>query len=287
MTSKLSRRWTKAQSLEKASVGTDEDVRIWIDSRRKTWADLAGIVVKYIDLNENSRILDVGCGPTSIFLGIRTGRKFAVDPDIGNILREHPFLKNLPEYADVKFVSSPIEYFTREKFNAIFMINMLDHVDRLSAVRTKLDNLLEPGGWIVVVVDCYDETRVKRIMEVFDVDLPHPHHFGVSDVSHLFWPYDELANISVEALFDRYTFRGEKRSIDIWRIDKLLSRMILHTIYEGGRPQGVVFTLKYFTCYSLALLVALFGARKWPIHPLKKPRLLIFKKPLPTSTLTS
>jgi SAM-dependent methyltransferase len=252
----------------------------WIRVRRYTWACLINLLKEDITFDNSKRILEIGGGPTSIFLALREGQRYMVDLNCEFLFQLHPFIKELEEYKDVNFIASPIEEAAFDKkFDLIFTINMLDHVGEFEPVLGKIDELLK--GTLVIIVDCYADVVVRNIIRFFDVDIPHPHHFVVSDIIKLFSSYQLVRQENnLSSIFDTCTFRGQKSKIEIFRIDRLASRMIQNL--SSSQKKGTylfVFSLKYVFCYSLALLVSFLKRCEKPIHPLKKPRLFIFKKP--------
>lgn len=272
-------RWLAAQEQEKKGIESFKDIVEWLRVRRHTWARLLDLLKDDIAFNNLKRILDVGSGPTSIFLALREGEKYAVDPNLERLFLLHPFMKDVEEYEDVNFVSKPIEEAAFDKqFDLIFMINVLDHVGELKPVVDKIDELLAPCGTLVIVVDCYADPRVKNIVSFFDVDLPHPHHFVVEDIIKLFSTYKLKKQYNnIQKIFGDCTFKGRRVEIEIHEVDKFIARMMEH-IQSFGKEWDILFTLRYILCYSLALLTASLRRRERPIHPLKKPCLLVFQK---------
>jgi SAM-dependent methyltransferase len=272
-------RWFAAQEEEKRSVESADDIKEWLRVRRHTWKALLDSLKDVAPIDSSKRILDVGCGPTSVFLSIREGDKHAVDPNLDRLFQLHPFIKDVEEYKDVRFTAKPIEETTFDKqFDLIFLINVLDHVDALKPVTDKVGELLSPTGIIVVVVDCYADGAVKKLMSFFDVDLPHPHHFIVEDIVNLFPGYElRKKDDQIFHIFQGCTFKGEKSEIEIYRVDRLLARM-KQILKREGKLGNIPFMAKYTLCYTLALVIAVIRRREKPIHPLKKLRLFVFQK---------
>ncbi len=275
----LKDRWLTAQEQERKGVESADDMKEWLRVRRHTWTKLIDFLKDDIDFNNSKRILDVGCGPTSIFLALRSGEKYAVDPNLERLLALHPFIKDVEEYKDVNFILKPIEAIASDtKFDLIFMINVLDHVGAVKSVIDKVGELLSPSGTIVVIVDCYADRAVKNIMTYFDVDLPHPHHFIVEDILKLFSNYKlKKQDNKIFNIFHDCTFRGKKTGIEVYRVDKLFGRM-KQILKSEGKLGDFFFTTKYVLCYGLALLTVVVRRQEKPIHPLKKSRLFVFQK---------
>ena len=273
------KRWLAAQEQEKKGIESAEDIREWLRIRRHSWGNLLDSLKGDIALDSSKRILDIGGGPTSIFLALREGEKYVVEPNAERLLKLHPFMREVEEYRDVNFISTPIEEADFDKqFDLIFIINVLDHVGTLKLVVDKIDELLAPSGMLIVVVDCYADRAVRRIISFFDVDLPHPHHFVADDIMRLFSNYKlKKQDNKVFGLINELPFKGKRAEIKIYRVDKFIDRMSQH-LSNSGKKGDILFASKYILCYSLALLIASLRRQEKPIHPLKKSRLFVFQK---------
>ena len=273
------KRWLSAHKIEEAALESAEDIMEFLRLRRHTWASLVGLLKGDIAFDSSKRVLDIGCGPTSIFLALSGGKKYVVDPTLERLFQLHPFVREVEEYRDVNFVSRPIEEtIFDQQFDLIFTINALDHVGALKPVVDKIDELLAPGGILVIIVDCYADRTVRNIMSFFDVDLPHPHHFIAEDITRIFSAYQlKKQDNNVVEIFNACPFRGKRREIKIYRLDKFVVLM-WQVLKNQGKQRDIIFTAKYILCYSLALLMAALRRREKQIYPLKKARLFVFQK---------
>src|SRR5665648_170477 len=249
-------RWRIAQSFEQSGLENKDNITEWLIVRRLTWQSLLDLLDGDIPFDNSKRILDIGCGPTSIFLSLRTGQKYALDPNIEYLFKLHPFMRDVEEYKDVTFLSSSIEKISYEKqFDTVFMINMLDHVNNLESIRDKIYEILKPGGSLVIVVDCYPDILVREIIRRFDVDLPHPHHFIEQDIIQMFNTYKLQKNCSAQQVFSEANFKGQTSDIEFHRLDRFLKRMKEHLMIEG--KGNITFTVKYLLCYTMSLSVGI------------------------------
>ncbi len=272
-------RWTIAQEHERKGIESGDDINEWLRVRRHTWANLTDSLKDDLLIDNSTKTLEIGGGPTSIFLGLREGSKYVVDPNLDRLFKLHPFIREIEEYKDVNFISSPIEDADiNQQFDVIFIINALDHLSKLGPLVDQIDGLLAPSGMLIIVVDCYADEVVRDTIQLFDVDLPHPHHFVAQDIIQMFSKY-KLRKQDSKAfrLIDEIPFKGEKFDIEIYRIDKFISRMKNNPSF-WGRKGDILFALKFFLCFSSAFLMALLRQKERPIHPLKKARLFIFQK---------
>ena len=273
------KRWLAAHKIESAGLESAEDITEFLHLRRYTWAKLIDLLKDEIAFDNLKRVLDIGCGPTSIFLALREAEKYVVDPTLDHLFKLHTFVREVEEYSDVNFVSSIIEETTFDRqFDLIFTINALDHVGSLKPVIDKIEELLAPSGFLVVIVDCYADRTIRNIMRFFDVDIPHPHHFIADDITTIFSTYTlKKQENNILELFQESPFKGKKKEIKIYRLDKFIT--LMHQVLKSMKKQkDIFFIARYMLCYSLSLLIAALTRREKPIYPLKKARLFVFHK---------
>jgi SAM-dependent methyltransferase len=273
------KRWLAAQEQEKRVIERAEDIKTRISERRRTWANLLELLKDDVTFDNSKRILDVGCGATTIFLALRQGTKYAVDPTLEHLFRSHPFVREVEEYRDVNFISGSIEEVNLDnQFDVIFMINVLDHVAELKPVIDKVHELLAPSGILILPVDCYADRVVRSIQRFFDADLPHPHHFVAEDVIALFPSY-ELVKYDRRAfeIFPDCVSSVQGGDIPIYRVDRFIAQKI-QELDELGRKGDLLFAIKRFFSSSLCYFVTLLRRKERPLAGLKKRRLFIFQK---------
>lgn len=272
------KRWLAAQEQERRVIESAEDIKTRISERRRTWAKLLELLKDDVTFDNSKRVLDVGCGATSIFLALRQGTKYAVDPNLERLFQLHPFVREVEEYKDVNFVSSPIEGVTFDKqFDLIFMINVLDHVAELKPVIDKIDELLVASGILILPVDCYADRIVRSIQRFFDADLPHPHHFVAEDVIALLPSYKLVKYDSRAFEIFPDCVSSERGDIPIYRIDQFIAQK-MQELDELGKKGDLLFALKRFFSSGLCYFVTLFRRKEKPLAGLKKRRLFVFQK---------
>jgi SAM-dependent methyltransferase len=279
-------RWLAAQEAEKKELGDAGTVRGFIQVRKHTWARLIEEMRDVIDFDIPRSVLEIGSGPTSIFLALKGGERYAVDPNFDLLFERHPFVRELPEYQGVNFINGAFEDMPADRqFDMIFMINMLDHLGDLTPTLEKINKSLKPGGMLVIVVDCYADSRVKSLISFFDPDPPHPHHFINRDIAEMFSDYKLIKlDKNIYRIFDEVTLKEEKSEIPVYRIDRFAVKLkdILRRL---GKGKDVLFISRYVVCFSLALAMAAVRRAEKPTYPLKKARLFVFRKEAPAGTL--
>ncbi len=273
-------RWQEAQHLEESQATTDE-VRQWVEVRKDTWANFVAYLRRAGYLTNPRRVLDIGGKYTTVFLALREGERYAVDPVYLSMFEQHPFLQDVEELKGVHFLAMPAEEIQEVgSFDTIFCINMLDHMAVPQQLVDTIDALLTPGGNLILVIDCYADRLVREIVRRFDVDVPHPHHFLAEDIRRMFSRLSlriDDRDILTLILSGRQ-YPGLRSSIPLYRIDLLMGRVRL-LLRETGKGRGWIFPLKFVACYTIAFSVAVLRRKDKPIHPLKKARLFIFEKP--------
>lgn len=126
-----------------------EDVHWWFTARRK----IIGKIIKQLNLPENTRILDAGCGTGGNLkmlstygsvTGVEMDQKaaeMARDRNIGSVLEGY-----LPD-------SFPID--EKEKFNLIVLLDVLEHIEDDSASLKQIKKYLNENGKLIITVPAF------------------------------------------------------------------------------------------------------------------------------------
>lgn len=271
-------RWLIGLEKEKEYNKEREDIKQRLNERRVTWGKLLDLLQGEVTFDNSKRILDVGAEATSIFLALREGGKYAVDPLFDYLFARHPFLKDVKEYKDVHFISSPIEDMTpNNRFDIIFTLASLEHVGNIQPVVDNIDKLLAPSGFLIVFVECYKDMAVRNVMSFFDLYPYHPHHFVAEDIIRLFSHYNLKKRERMSGIHEDCPFRKKRAVPKIYRIDKLIA-MLWRLQYEWGKRRNIYFATKLFLCLGLAFSIALLRRIENPIYPFTEPNVFVFQK---------
>lgn len=133
-----------------------------------------------IDLSSNT-ILDIGCGPAGIFMLFQEASITAVDP---LILKYEERLSHFKRefYPNVKFISKSLENFESDsKFNFIFCLNAINHVNDITLSIENLSKLLATNGQLIVSVDAHKHNWLKNIFQIIPGDILHPHQYNLME----------------------------------------------------------------------------------------------------------
>jgi SAM-dependent methyltransferase len=135
------------------------------------WKEYRGLndVLKICKFTEKTKVLDVGCGISTVLHYI-PGERYGIDPlaDYYSQIYKYPegitvmkgFGENIP--------------FPDSFFDVVFCSNALDHVSDPVKTVSEIYRVLRNNGFFVLIVEIFDRL-VSR-------DLAHPHNFSKRDV---------------------------------------------------------------------------------------------------------
>lgn len=141
---------------------------------------------------EGMRVLDVGCGPTGIALALKKGEICGIDPLMNY------FAKNFVLPLNCEYICGKIENFNcRKKFDVIFALQVLDHVDLLSKTVEKLTLLTRENGYLVIEMRFHNYHFFKWWFKAFSryIDPCHPYALTIEDVVRMLSPYFTLVSL--------------------------------------------------------------------------------------------
>ncbi len=146
---------------------------------------LPDAVQNEINTSTRLQILDAGCGPAGIFSILNQHELTAIDPLIKKYQAEG--LLNHENFHPVQFQSLKIESLCeKEKYNMVFCLNAINHVEDLKQSITNLCCSLKPGGFIVASVDVHKNHFLQKFFSIIPGDILHPHQLSSKDYQKLF-----------------------------------------------------------------------------------------------------
>lgn len=132
------------------------------------------------------RVLDAGCGPAGIFMALDGAEVTAIDPLLGK------YRQNLdlpPSHFEkiITFKELGIEdYYMIEHFDFIFCLNAINHVNDFKKSIHNLSESLQPGGKIIMSIDCHNFTFFQGLFKLLPLDILHPHQYNLKEyIEHL------------------------------------------------------------------------------------------------------
>ena len=276
-------RWQIAQAAERKGREREKYTPESINGAKPQFVSLLKTLKECgITFDDSHKLLDIGSAGTSVFSVLRKGQRYAVDSLCSDIFDLYPFLNELEEYKGVNFINSAIEDADFNfRFDAIFMINLLDHTKNPQKVADKVKSLLAPGGYLIITVDTYNDKRIRDVIQFFDPDPAHPHHFMREDINALFSEYrmikydDNL--FSIHACSDRNKGANKEAKLLVNRLVNLpIGQVISYLI-----SLGMIYAVKHIACYATLFFLYLLRRTEIPVQPLNIRRLFIFRNDEP------
>ncbi len=148
------------------------------------WKDLLLTISQDVPLPSNQAILDAGCGPAGIFMVLDGNRVEAIDP----LLDQYRNLEHFQPkaYSWTTFYSAPIESLdAEEKYDIIFCINAINHVNDIELCCKNLVRALKPDGKLILSTDAHRHKWLKKLFQILPGDLLHPVQKDIIEYEHL------------------------------------------------------------------------------------------------------
>ncbi|MEM6398527.1 MAG: class I SAM-dependent methyltransferase [Bacteroidota bacterium] len=153
------------------------------------------------------KALEVGCGPAGIFTLLHGEQQIiAIDPLIDRYESDLPHFDR-SMYPDVHFESGMMEsHESDEPYDVIYAFNTINHVSDWKAALKNLDNLLKPGGELLISSDVHRSPFLRVIFHLLPGDILHPHqherkHY-LDAFKQLGWKVEKEERIKREVIFD-------------------------------------------------------------------------------------
>lgn len=131
------------------------------------------------------KVIDLGCGPAGVFIILNKQKVTALDPLLSQYESK---LKHFSKthYPHVDFKDMPLEAFnTEEKYDTLFCLNAINHVDDLDLCFDKLVELTKPGGKMVVSIDAHNYAFFKHLFRLVPGDILHPHQYDLKEYQNM------------------------------------------------------------------------------------------------------
>ena len=174
-------RWNRAQVAEK---------RFWDKflnmnyTARPEWRHYFNLIKKYVPIKKDTAILDVGCGAYGILNGLKTGKRYGIEP-----LMDF-FLSKIKMSKKIKWIAGKGEKlpFKNKFFDVIFCINVLDHVEAPEKTLKEINRCLKDKKIFFLTLNCYGlpVALFRRFLEKINFGDPgHPHSYTIKEMEHL------------------------------------------------------------------------------------------------------
>lgn len=192
-------RWAEIQEGEFAYHAAKDETKV-LDNNLPYWRSLVETLPDELTFDDETRVLDIGCGGCGILLALDRGKLVGVDPLMERYLEKFPFLS---QRSDIRWVTGTAEEVAEEPFDVIFSINAFDHVYDPVLAASRITQMLEPGGHLVLTMNCHN-TRLfrsyySRLYRV--IDHHHPFQFTPDDVQALFGELELVEKRGIDDLW--------------------------------------------------------------------------------------
>jgi len=191
----------------------------YISLKQQYWKNL----LKSIGLSENElqeeKILEVGNGPSGIFILAPTNRKYVcVDPLNSFYKKNFPWMFNDQEVISLKTEDLKLE----NKFNQIFAINCIDHCDDIDEFLITLRNLLNKEGVCYLAVNTHNYKLISKVWKKWQhiIEPHHPYQFREEEYREIFSKYFNIASIiDIEDLIIEINIQTSNKNLGILESD--------------------------------------------------------------------
>ncbi|MCZ2392649.1 MAG: class I SAM-dependent methyltransferase [Chitinophagales bacterium] len=179
---KKSLRWRIAQYLEIKwweNYLSNQNPSSYLEWKIKYWKQLISELTA-LQIPENAKILDAGCGPAGIFIALEQYDVNAIDP----LLEKYKSLPHYqPErYKNVNFQAQTIEGMDKHpSYDVVFCLNAINHVSDIELAYDKLCHTVKENGYLVVSIDAHNSNFLKKIFKTIPGDVLHPHQYNLQE----------------------------------------------------------------------------------------------------------
>ncbi len=132
--------------------------------------------------DDQTKILDLGCGATCVSVFFKKGVKYGVDPLVDIFLKKDR--EKLSGKIDIFGGTGEAIPFEDGFFDVVLCRNSLDHMDDIQAVMEEIRRVSKPGAVILLSLYTYTKfiTSLKKFSEYIPTlrNVEHPHTFTPS-----------------------------------------------------------------------------------------------------------
>lgn len=191
-----------------------KDKNTYLQEKHKYWMRLYNMIAEHLKVNDTHKILDLGCGPSGIYMLFPKNKVTAVDPLIAAYESKlEVFSKS--QYATTTFLNSTIEDFKPDcQYDIVFCMNAINHVADISAAYEKLKLCTKLEGKMVVSIDAHNYSFFRFLFRLMPGDILHPHQYNLNEYKQMAEEYNfkilETLMIKKGFFFNHYMMVTEK-----------------------------------------------------------------------------
>ncbi len=153
----------------------------YLQKKKHYWQDQLDLCSEVFTVRDSDSVLDVGCGPSGIYMMFPDNAVTAVDPLLSQYERDLPVFSRAM-YPNVQFVESTIEqYAPTQRFDYVFCMNAINHVSDIAMGFQVLADCCSVKGKLVVTIDAHNNQFMKAIFRIGPGDVLHPHQYDMAE----------------------------------------------------------------------------------------------------------
>jgi len=142
------------------------------------------LLLKYLQVDSNQKVLEMGCGPGLILNQVQSQYRFGVDLSFSSLQRAQSSFSE----KNMKFIKSNVEFlpFPSESFERIYCTEVIEHTQNPGELLKEMRRVLKKGGLAVLTVpnDSIGE-KCKRILGFLKLDRLFGVKYGGGDEWHI------------------------------------------------------------------------------------------------------
>ncbi len=213
-------KWRVAQNLEIKwwqNYLKNKDTLEYLTWKKNYWHQFLQ-EIEFVKLSFGDAILDAGCGPAGIFTILNEYDVTAIDPLL-NKYEERLAIFDQRKFNYVEFQNCQIEELGFDKkFDFIFCLNAINHVNDFSESLNRLRVALKDDGQMIISTDVHRFSVLKYIFKWIPGDALHPHQMDVGE-------FEQDLNRAGFDIQQRITSKkGNIFNYDVWVVKKLRSK---------------------------------------------------------------
>ena len=186
-----------------------KDKASYLAWKKNYWNKLLGKIAAEVKIDASKTIIDMGCGPTGIFIALPDNKTTAIDPLLDEYEKQTHFFKK-SDYPSVRFLKSRLEDFEVDgiKYDVVFCMNAINHVHDIERGFEKLKEACGVSGVIVLSIDAHNYSFFKYLFRLIPGDILHPHQYDIREYTDFSetggWKTTLTLLLKHEFFFDHY-----------------------------------------------------------------------------------
>ena len=195
----------------------NKDKEDYFEKKKLYWHKLLDDCADTFRIKDTDSVIDMGCGPSGLYIISPSRNVTAVDPLLDEYVKKVP-LFSTTDYPATRFVTSTIEeYTTSERYDYVFCMNAINHVEDIRKGFAKLAQLGNATGKVIVTIDAHNYAWLKAIFRIGPGDVLHPHQYSLDEYAAFLENegYSILKTICLhkEFIFNHYLLVAQRKEI--------------------------------------------------------------------------